>query len=146
MERVTATATAPLRRRVLRPGSPVDVVAPGDGAPDAVHFAAVVGDGTVVGTAVVLPEPFDALPEQSGAWRLRGMATDEGSRGLGVGGQVLAAAVQYVAEAGGALVWCHARLPARHFYRRAGFTEVGEPWLDRRLGPHVRMWRDLSAE
>jgi predicted GNAT family N-acyltransferase len=67
------------------------------------------------------------------------MATEEDRRGTGVGAQVLDALVAHCREHGGGELWCNARTPARSFYRRAGFTEVGEEWVDPEIGPHVRM-------
>ncbi len=56
---------------------------------------------------------------------------------------MLGAAVSHVADRGGGLLWCNARLPAVTLYTRAGFVEVGEPWTDPVIGPHVVMWRTV---
>ena len=69
------------------------------------------------------------------------MATRHDLRGRGIGAAVLGRAVAHVAGHGGGLLWCNARLPAVPLYRRAGFFEVGEPWDDPEIGPHVVMWR-----
>jgi GNAT superfamily N-acetyltransferase len=131
---------------VLRPGAPLDRVhLPIDGHPDTAALAALAPDGTVVGTAVLFPEPCPWRPDDAGAWRLRGMATAPELRSTGVGGAVLDAAVAHAASAGGALVWCHARVPARRFYERAGFRVHGDEWVDPEIGPHVAMWRPLGA-
>ena len=71
------------------------------------------------------------------------MATDDGRRGQGIGTRVLAALVDHCRAAGGGELWCNARTGARTFYARAGFTEVGEEWVDPEIGPHVRMRRPL---
>jgi GNAT superfamily N-acetyltransferase len=142
--RVPVADTYPLRRAVLRPGLPlssVHLAADADTATAAI--AARTADGEVVGAAVVMPAPCPWMPERPGAWRLRGMATAEGRRGAGVGARVLQAAVDHVAAAGGTLVWCNARVPARRFYERAGFAAHGEEWVDPDIGPHVAMWRPL---
>lgn len=143
--RVAPPVTYPLRARVLRSGEPperahlaVDELA------DTAAFAATDPDGGVIGTAIVYPEPCRWAPERPGAWRLRGMATDERRRGTGVGAAVLGAVVDHVATEGGALIWCNARVPARRFYERAGFVAHGEEWDDPDLGPHIAMWRELG--
>jgi GNAT superfamily N-acetyltransferase len=143
--RVAPTDTYPLRRRVLRPGRPpgasrLDV----DDDPRTATFAARdTQTGEVVGTAVVYPEPCPWVPDRPHAWRLRGMATEPGLRSRGIGGRVLAAALDHVARQGGGLVWCNARLPAQRFYERAGFAAHGDPWNEPDIGPHVAMWLDL---
>jgi GNAT superfamily N-acetyltransferase len=144
VERVAPAATYPLRLRVLRPGRPADAARlPGDDHPEAATFAARDATGAVVGTAVVYPEP---LPDAPAAWRLRGMATAPGLRGRGIGARVLDRALDHVRAAGGDVVWCNARVPARRFYARAGFVAAGDPWDDPEIGPHVLMRLSLRAD
>ncbi|MGH9231024.1 MAG: GNAT family N-acetyltransferase [Acidimicrobiales bacterium] len=144
VERVDAAVTYPLRQRVLRPGQP-----PGaarfaiDDDRSSASFAARAPDGDVVATAVVYPEPCPWLPDRPGAWRLRGMATAPDRRGRGIGTQVLRTALAHVVAAGGDLVWCNARVPARRLYERAGFRAHGDPWDEPLIGPHIAMWLDL---
>jgi GNAT superfamily N-acetyltransferase len=145
VERVAPESTFPLRRRVLRPHlpGPEHTVLPGERDPRAVHLAALDADGQVIGTAVLLPERFELMPDRADAWRLRGMATDERLRGRGIGRQVVRRVLEHLAAQGGGLLWCHARLPAQAFYERAGLMPVGACWEEPRLGPHVAMWREV---
>lgn len=145
VETVAPEATFPLRNRVLRPYlTPAQMrPQPGELDPGAVHLAALAAGGEVIGTAVLLPEPFPQEPERPDAWRLRGMAVDEGRRGGGIGAAVLREVIGYVAGHGGGLIWCNARAPARRFYERAGFAVVGDAWDEPDIGPHVRMWREV---
>jgi len=139
IERVAAERTWPLRQQVLRPHERLDELAlPGDDDSDAAHVAAV-DDDEVIGTASVRRErpSWDADPAR--AWRLRGMATSETHRNLGVGAALLAAVVDHVGRHGGGLLWCHARTPATRFYERAGFVTRGGTWIDPLIGPHVAM-------
>jgi predicted GNAT family N-acyltransferase len=110
-----------------------------------VHLAALDPGGEVVGTAVLLPERFERMPDRADAWRLRGMATEARLRGQGVGSQLVRRVIEQVAARGGGLLWCYARVPAQAFYERAGFTAVGDRWEEPHLGPHVAMWREVSA-
>lgn len=66
------------------------------------------------------------------------MATDPARRGAGFGAALLAGCVEH---AGGAELWCNARLEAVDFYRRAGFDVVSEPFDIAGIGPHVVMAR-----
>jgi predicted GNAT family N-acyltransferase len=72
------------------------------------------------------------------------MATEPARRAAGGGRAVLAAVVDHVTVAGGAHVWCNARVSARRFYERGSFAAHGEPWGDPDLGPHVAMWRAVG--
>ena len=147
VERVAAETTFPLRWRVLRPHlpRPEQTVLPGERAAGAVHLAALTADGEVVATAVLVRETFACWPERTEAWRLRGMATEERLRSQGIGGRLLRRAIEHVTDAGGGLLWCHARVPAQAFYERAGFTAVGEAWEEPHLGPHVAMWLEVPG-
>lgn len=134
---MSAAETAELRRRVLRGGRPVAL--PGDEDPAVFHVGVYDGDH-LLGTGNVRRQPAPWSPGVP-AWRLRGMATEPDRRGEGVGAEVLEALLEHCQAEGGGELWCNARIPARSFYARAGFTEVGEEWDDPELGPHVRMLR-----
>jgi GNAT superfamily N-acetyltransferase len=116
---------------------------PDDDAPSTASFAALDHDGMVVATVTVaLAAPPPVLEGQGvdrASWQLRGMATRPDLRSLGIGGAVLERALSHVAEAGGGLLWCNARVPAVSLYRRAGFAEIGTRWVDPEIGPHVVM-------
>lgn len=145
MRRVPVEVTLPLRQQVLRPHETLDQLRlTGDDDPDAGHFAAFDAGGLVVGTASVRREAPPWAPAETGAWRLRGMATAELRRGGGIGSAVLHAVVKHVADHGGGLLWCNARLPALAFYQRAGFAIRGEPWDEPQIGPHIAMQRMVS--
>ena len=73
------------------------------------------------------------------------MATREDLRGQGIGARVLEACVGHVAARGGGLLWCNARMPARRFYERAGFTAWGEEFESLGIA-HVVMWRMVEPE
>ncbi len=144
--RVPAETTYALRQQVLRPLQDVeDMRLAGDDDPGTASFAAKADDGTVVGTGTVRREPCPWQPERLDAWRLRGMATAQPWRGRGVGTDMLAAVVAYVADQGGGLLWCHARTPAQTLYRRGGFSPHGSVWEEPLIGPHLRMWHEVAA-
>ncbi len=149
VDQVPATATWPLRQAVLRPHQTVEEMGlPDDDHPLTAAFVAVDGHGQVVGTARVAPAAppgpiADHAPTGSPAWRLRGMATRQGLRDQGIGGAVLSRTIEYVADQGGGLLWCAARVPAVNFYLRAGFTSHGQPWEEPDIGPHLLMWRTV---
>ncbi len=154
---VPAPRTFPLRRAVLRPHQTIaEMALPDDDAPETGTYAAIDAGGEVLGTARVAPAPAPpdvavlagSLPDAPPArgWQLRAMATREDLRGCGVGSAVLGRVVRHVAENGGGVLWCNARLGALDFYRRAGLREHGDPWEEPRIGPHVVMWRVVGAE
>ena len=138
---VSAEEVRPLRHRVLRPNQAFEeTIYPGDDLADTVHLG--IFDGKrLVGIASLYREDRAGGPNPG--WRLRGMATDSDVRGAGFGASLLVACVERVAMAGGAELWCNARMTAAGFYRPAGFEVVGEEFDVPDIGPHVVMARAL---
>jgi ribosomal protein S18 acetylase RimI-like enzyme len=97
-------------------------------------FAAGVFDGDeLVAVGLVGPEG------ESGAWRVRGMATAPRARGRGAGTAVLAALLEHAARHGANRVWCNVRIGARSLYERAGFRVTSDEFELPQIGPHVVM-------
>lgn len=149
--RVPVSRIMALRQAVLgAPGAKGPFDLPGDDEPTTIALAALDVEGEVLAVARLSleepPFPVDELiPPGTPAHRLRGMATRPDARNQGIGSAVLGAAVAQVAERGGGLVWCNARIPALGLYRRAGFGPYGEAWVHPEGGPHIVMWRQVSA-
>lgn len=145
IRRVRAADIRPLRHLALRPGQPFEqTVYAGDDDPATVHFGAFAEEG-LVGAASLYREDRPGHGGAAPGWRLRGMATDPGARGLGHGRALLAACVDHVAGAGGGELWCNARSAATGFYRAAGFDVVGEEFDIPGIGAHVLMRRVVGS-
>lgn len=138
VEEVDATETFELRHRVLGRGrAPADLARPDDQHPDTAHLA-VRQDGRVVATGTVRRRPS---PDHAGDchWQIRGMAVEPELRGRGLGTAVLVAIVGHVADRGGGLLWCYARIGAVTLYQRAAFTLDDAPFDDPVAGRQVAM-------
>jgi predicted GNAT family N-acyltransferase len=148
VERVEAQVVRPLRRDVLRPHQPEEMsLYPGDDDPRSAHAAVRRRvDSEVIAVGTVLPDPPPWDLRRHDGWRIRGMATRDEARGRGLGASVLAALLDHVAASGGGLVWCNARVPAQTLYTRAGFIARGQVFDIAGIGPHLHMWRTVSAE
>lgn len=133
-----------LRHRVLRAGLPREEASfDGDDGSQARHFAALDQTGAVVGCATIMPSDWKGKP----AWRLRGMAVEEGWRLKGVGGALLRAIETSIAphaELPAPQLWCNARTPAVEFYKRNGWVIASEEFDIETAGPHFRMTRTTS--
>jgi GNAT superfamily N-acetyltransferase len=145
VEQVPIERTFALRKAVLRPYLAADepYTCPDDHLPATVALGAVTPDDEVIGVARITPEapPFAADRERS--WRLRGMAADPEVRNMGVGSALLQGLIAHIAGAGGGVLWCNARLPARGLYERGGMEQWGEVWEEPNIGPHIVMWRNI---
>lgn len=139
---ITAAETLDLRHAILRAGLPHETANfPGDDAPSSRHFGAF-RDGLLVGVATMHYVPLLDQPDHEGsAFQVRGMATAEEVRGLGVGSALLAACIAEARRTGANWIWCNARTPAAGFYGRHGFEVQGGVFDIPTAGPHVRMIR-----
>jgi GNAT superfamily N-acetyltransferase len=138
------TEVRSLQSAILRPNGPLPDDRP---PPPGALFVAALQGGVVVGAATVLPEAWPGpgqLPEP--AWRLRGMVTAEGLRGMGIGRAVLHGAVELAAASGAVSMWAQARTSALEFYRRAGWAVVGDEWIKPGVGPHRYIYRSARLD
>ena len=147
VRRASAEETYELRRVVLRPHQAIDELASEDDA-SSQYFVAVAGD-KVIATAVLVRSPVpvrfsEGLPAAPAQFRLRAMATLPEWRSRGVGAAMMRAVIGEVAQAGGGVLWCSARVRGMSFYKLHGFFHFGEPWLEPMIGPHIYMWRRVE--
>jgi predicted GNAT family N-acyltransferase len=106
-----------------------------DGRDDAcIHVLAIASGGVAVGTGRLAPDG-----------RIGRMAVLAAWRGRGAGSAVLTALLTAARETGCGRVYLHAQESARHFYRRAGFRTLGEPYLEAGIH-HVSMEMRLDAD
>jgi GNAT superfamily N-acetyltransferase len=144
LRRISAEDTLPLRQAVLRPGLPLaSSQFANDRLPLAGHFGVFVGP-LLVSVGSVYPEicddaQADEAMGKTGAWRLRGMATDPSCRGQGYGAEILKACLEHAKSSGAHLVWAHARTGAEAFYLRHGLKRVGNIYELPGVGPHYLM-------
>ncbi len=144
VEAVDAAAGRALRMAVLRPQEHQGgAMYPLEEDPTTLHFAGLAAGGEVLAVGSVMPEAHPHRP-RPGDWRIRGMATRAQDRGKGLGTSVLGAIEGAVREAGGARLWCNARVGAAAFYARAGFQIEGEEYEIEGIGPHFLMSRPIG--
>ena len=158
VELIETAASYPLRHAILRPQQDSATVAwEGDDDLGTATFGAVDQvSRDVLSVATVFRETAPCRPVDVGlavgmggdktTWRLRGMATRADLQGNGLGSMVINAVFDYVADNGGDLIWCNARVRAVAFYKRAGFVTWGSEWTLPSIGPHVVMWRRIEEE
>jgi len=129
-----------LRWRILRQGLPrSEAIFAGDELATSIHAAAFSGEQVLCCATVHLNE-WEGAP----AYQLRGMATEDGQRGLGLGRQVLQKLEAEVLAAGAVRqLWCNARTPALEFYRKQGWQVRSGVFEIPTAGPHVKMTKRL---
>jgi GNAT superfamily N-acetyltransferase len=143
---VAPATTHDLRRAVLRQGrADADVAWPGDDERESFHLAAVEADGTVVGVVTVLDRMCPRRPGVFPARQVRGMAVATDRQGSGVGGALLAAAVDRCRAEGASVVWAHARERAVDWYEAHGMTPEGDVY-DHPVGDETLPHRTVVLE
>lgn len=78
------------------------------------------------------------LREPDGGWRIGRVCTTKQARGTGLGGRLMAAAMERIGDAAAVL---DAQTYAQEFYARFGFTPAGEPYDDDDGIEHITMRR-----
>ena len=118
---------------VLRKGTPSrDPRYVQDDLPDTRHLGVRIAD-RLVATSTWLPAPWPHDTTAPAA-QLRGMAVLDDVQGLGVGRTLLDAGIARARDVGARYVWARARDSAIGFYERAGFTVVGDAFVDDATG------------
>ncbi|SMO84374.1 GNAT family N-acetyltransferase [Solitalea koreensis] len=140
---ISTEETYPLRHKILRPELTSGVCYfPKDNEPGTFHLATVY-DGQIisVGTFTKSNLPFFSTPSQC---HLKGMATSEAHRGLNAGSMLLKFAIDYLKGNNVELLWCNARITAVGFYKKLGFTEIGDTFEVEGIGLHKTMYIELK--
>ena len=100
------------------------------------HLAAF--DGGVL-VAVLLLKPLDAETMQ-----MRQVAVAPERQGTSIGTKLVAFAEEFARARSCRRLIAHARGTALGFYRKRGYTEDGEPFLENTI-PHRLVWKELHA-
>lgn len=129
-----AARVMPLRMQVfvLEQGVPAEIELDAFD-PVSRHAVAATPDGAVIGTGRLLPDGH-----------IGRMAVAAGRRGAGVGSALLAALIDEAGARGLRRVVLNAQVQAMEFYRRHGFVEEGEPFVEAGIA-HRTMARSLGA-
>jgi len=140
---LTTAEVLPLRHAVLRSGRPLETARfANDEAPGTRHLGAY-RDGKLLAVASLYIEEMPNRPGVS-ATQIRGVATSPEARGTGLGVALMNVAREYAREKGAQILWCNARGSAAAFYRKLGYSIVGDEFEIPDVGPHFRMMLELG--
>lgn len=142
IKEISSAETRNLRQLTLRQHQPADeLVYPGDDDETTVHFGAYLSN-ELVGIASLYKDKMKGNDEPD-SWRLRGMATADNARGIGIGKILMEKCLDHAKHRNGKLFWCNARTSAEGFYEKFGMNRIGEIFYPENLGPHVIMKREI---
>jgi predicted GNAT family N-acyltransferase len=128
-----------IRNEVLREGklTPDECRFPTDELADAFHIGYYAG-AELVSIASFHPQSFGDFVGIG--FQLRGMATLEKHRGVGMGNQLLNFAMVYLRGQKANYLWCNARKKAVPFYLSVGFEITSAEFEVPNIGPHYVMY------
>jgi GNAT superfamily N-acetyltransferase len=137
IRRSTIDEILPLRHRILRTDFPYDAARfPEDTDSSTLHYGLFI-EGKVKVCLTLIANELNGEK----AWQLRGMATDVGVQGKGLGGQLVHYALRDALEEGySSLFWCNARKSAAGFYQKNGWDFISEEFMVPVFGPHYKMF------
>ena len=145
IKQVPLDTIIPLRHSVLRSQQPIEsCYYTEDQNEDCFHIAAFL-EQKLVSIASFYRESHDLLPKME-SWRLRGMATDPGYQGMGIGSSLLEEGLVLCQKKGAEALWCNARTSAVPFYRKLNFDIKGEEFLIESIGPHFFMFHTFQQK
>ncbi|WP_370214973.1 GNAT family N-acetyltransferase [Mesoflavibacter profundi] len=142
IKQITALQTYPVRHPVLRTGRPIeDCKLTFDDHQDTFHLGLYFKNklSGVVSLMKLNNEKF----EEQNQYRLRGMGVLEEFQGYGFGRSLVETAQTIVKQKGAKLLWFDARLIAVGFYKKLGFTIIGDQFEVPKVGPHYVMYKRL---
>ncbi|MFA6086463.1 GNAT family N-acetyltransferase [Mucilaginibacter sp.] len=116
IEQIRPELTWRLRREALYPAEPLHAMEMEEDN-HGYHFGAFM-DNALVGVV--------SLFQKDDNWQFRKFAVSDKVQKQGIGTQLLSYIINFVERENGMRLWCNARLSARGFYARYGFTETGE--------------------
>ena len=135
IEQIRPELTWRLRREALYPNEPMHAMEMEEDN-HGYHFGAFM-DNALVGVV--------SLFQKDDNWQFRKFAVSDKVQQQGIGTQLLNYITNFVERENGIRLWCNARLSARGFYARFGFTETGEVFHKNGVD-YIIMEKDLLSK
>jgi len=137
---ISAAQTRPIRQAVLRPHQDAsELIYPGDDDTDSFHLGAMRRDELLAILSMYHQAMPDGTANSRAGWRIRGMASMPQVRGGGYGRKLVTVARDRAWAVERAPIWCNARESAFGFYKKIGFSIVGDLFEIEGIGTHAVM-------
>ena len=142
IKKISSSATYPVRHEVLRKGKPIETCQfKGDDYENTVHFGLYQKE-QLIGIISIFKEPSILFLEKN-QLQIRGMAVLEEFQGKGFGAELVKAAENYCINLNVDLIWFNAREKAVPFYKKLGYTSIGDSFLIPDVGIHFAMYKKI---
>ena len=142
IKQINAKGTYPVRHPVLRAGRPIeDCEFSGDDLETTIHLGLYL-DNTLAGVATFLKQD-NTIFNTTLQYQLRGMAVLKKHQGKRLGEALLKHGETLLKKKGATLLWFNARVIAVPFYKRNGYTIIGDSFEIPKVGTHFVMYKTL---
>lgn len=140
VKKITALETYIVRQEVLRKGKPIETCHfNGDDATTTTHFGLFENEN-IIGVVSVFKTNSLLFSEKT-QFQIRGMAVLENFQSKGYGEQLLKAAEKFCWQEKANLIWFNAREKAVSFYKKSGYTVLGDSFNIPDVGIHFVMFK-----
>lgn len=137
--------TLTIRQQILRPKLLVnDCYFAGDNDESTHHFGAFINN-SLVGVVSLFNQNTNKLTLTHGQ-QIRAMATIQNVRGQGVGYKLLSVLESHAFDNGAAYLWANARVSAKGFYEKAGYTIDNNEFMIEGVGNHVLVSKQANKQ
>ena len=142
IKKINSIDTYPVRHEILRKGKPIETCQfKGDDNENTVHFGLYQKE-QLIGIISIFKERNDLFTETN-QFQIRGMAVLEEFQGKGFGAELVKVAENHCTNLNTDLIWFNARENAVHFYKKLGYTSIGDSFLIPDVGIHFAMYKKI---
>ncbi|MDT0551793.1 GNAT family N-acetyltransferase [Urechidicola vernalis] len=141
IKEISAPEAYAIRKDVLRENIPLTEKMEGDFDEETLHLG-LFENGELGCVATFMPH--ESFHFKGFQYRLRGMGTHRDHQHKGFGKAVLTSAEAILTKKGVDVLWCNARVIALNFYKKSGWSIVGEEFDVHLVGPHYVMFKKLK--
>ena len=145
IKKINSIDTYPVRHEVLRKGKPFETCQfKGDDDENTIHFGLFLED-KLVGIISIFKENNNLFPKLN-QFQIRGIAVLEEFQGKGFGTELVKEAENHCVNLNADLIWFNARENAVPFYKKLGYTSIGDSFLITDVGIHFAMYKKIHSE
>jgi GNAT superfamily N-acetyltransferase len=142
IKKINAIDTYPVRQEVLRKGKPIETCEfKGDDDENTMHFGLYQKE-QLIGIISIFKEKNNLFQEKN-QFQIRGMAVLEEFQGKGFGAELVKVVENHCINLNVDLIWFNAREIAVPFYKKLGYTSIGDSFLIPDVGIHFAMYKKI---
>ena len=142
IKKINSIDTYPVRHEVLRKGKPIETcLFKGDNDENTIHFGLYQKD-RLIGIISIFKEKNELFSEIN-QFQIRGMAVLEEFQGKGFGAELVKEAENHCISLNTDVIWFNARENAVPFYKKLGYTSIGDSFLIPDVGIHFAMYKKI---